>query len=97
MIPIVADRRSKKIKAGLSCNVKKKRYSKVKKTNIQFNVVPPIKQIVCTFTREGRNFIRTLREYNKKYLHFTLKSYEPLMAAKNSEPLWLSFSHEFLT
>ena len=29
------------------------RYSEVEKVNIQFNVVPPIKQIVCTFTGEG--------------------------------------------
>ena len=26
-----------------------------------------------------------------------LEDYKPLMAVKNSEPLWLSFSHESLT
>jgi len=40
---------------------------------------------------KGRNFIKTLGEYNKNYLHLTLRIYKPLMYAKNSEPLWLSF------
>ena len=31
----------------------KKRYSKVEKVSTQFNVIPPIKQIVCTSTGEG--------------------------------------------
>ena len=47
--------------------------------------------------RRRRNFIKTLTEYNKNYLHLTLRSYKPLMAVKNSEPLWLSFSYKFLT
>jgi len=50
---------------------------------------------VYVHMRRGRNFIKTLREYNNNYLHLTLRSYKPLMAAKNSKPLWLSFSHEF--
>ena len=29
------------------------RHSEVEKANTQFNVVPPIKQIVCTTTEEG--------------------------------------------
>jgi len=32
------------------------RYSEVKKVNTQFNVVSPIKQILCTFMGEGENF-----------------------------------------
>jgi len=32
---------------------KKRRYFKVEKTNTQFNVAPPIKQIVCMSTGEG--------------------------------------------
>ena len=30
------------------------RYSEIEKTNAQFNVVPPIKKIVCTSTGDGR-------------------------------------------
>jgi len=45
------------------------RYAEVKKANTQFNVVSPIKQIVCTSIGEGgKNFIKTLEEYNKKHL-----------------------------
>jgi len=39
------------------------RYSEVKTANTQVNVVSPIKQNVCTSTREGENFIKTLEEY----------------------------------
>ena len=77
---------------------KNKIFQSRQKANTQYNVIPPIKQIVCTSTGEGeRNFIRTLGEYNKNYLHLTVRSYKVLIAAKNSAPLWLSFSHEFLT
>jgi len=47
------------------------RYFEVEKANTQFNVFSLIKQIVCTSTREeGRNFIKTLEEYNEKHSHF---------------------------
>ena len=46
---------------------------------MQNNVIPPIKQIVCTSTGEwGRNFIKILREYNKNYLHLTLRILQAL-------------------
>ena len=40
---------------------------------------PPIKQIVCTSTGEGgRNFIKIFGEYNKSYLHLTLRRLQTL-------------------
>ena len=42
-------------------------------------MVPLIKQIVCTSTGEGRrNFIKILVEYNKNYLHLTLRRLQAL-------------------
>jgi len=42
-------------------------------------VIPPIKQIVCASTGEGRrNLIKTLGEYNKNYLHLMLRRLQAL-------------------
>jgi len=49
-------------------------------------VIPPIKQIVCTSTREARNFIKTLGEYNKNYLHLTMRSYKPWWPSRTANP-----------
>ena len=51
-------------------------------------MIAPIKQIVCMFTGEGRrNFIKTLREYNKNYLHLTLRRLQALDSRQEQRTL----------
>jgi len=58
-------------------------------------MVPPIKQIVCTFTEEGGETLVKLWESTIRIIYTSCwEDYKPLMIAKNSEPSWLSFSHE---
>jgi len=61
-------------------------------------MVPPIKQIVCTFTGEGgETFIKLWESAMRITYTSRCEDYKPLMVAKNSKPLWLSFSHKYLT
>jgi len=54
---------------------KEKIYQSIE-ANTQFNVVTPIKQIVCTSTREAENFIK--REHKKKHLYLLLRRLQAL-------------------
>ena len=49
------------------------RYSEVEKANTQFNVISPIKHIMCTSMGEGGETLLTLEEYNEKYSHISLR------------------------
>jgi len=62
----------------IASNEKKKKEEDIQsiKVNIKFNVVSPIKQIVCVHEKRGETLLNF--EYNKKHLHFSLRRLQAL-------------------
>ena len=64
---------------------KKKKIFQSIEANTQFNMILPIKHIVCA-TREGGETLLNLGRVQLESLHISKKITSPLMAAKNNEP-----------
>ena len=79
---------------------RRRRYYWVKNANTQYNVVPPIKQIICTSTEEGGETLLNFREYNKNYLHLSLRRLQTLNGRQEQRTLmvkllsWISHLDE---
>ena len=76
----------------------KRRYSKVHKKSTHNITWFHRSNRPCVCPQEkGRNFIKLWESTIRITYTSRWEDYKPLMTAKNSEPLWLSFSHESLT